>query len=94
MQPEPTPFTGTADRRTATRVGASEPMHVRIENPTFEGRAENVTSAGVFFFSPERLRVEVEFEQDGKTLVRSGHLVRVQRMSEETTGYAIEFERS
>ena len=94
MKPDPTPYTGTADRRASARHGNSTPMRVRIETSGFEGRADNVTSAGVFFFSSERLRVEVEYEEDGETLVRTGHLVRVQRMSEETTGYAIEFDRA
>ena len=58
----------------------------------FEGRADSVSSAGVFFFSPDRLRVEVEYEEQGTTVVRLGTLVRVQRMSTETTGYAIEFD--
>ena len=37
--------------------------------------------------------MRVEYEEDGRRLARPGWLVRVQRMSEETTGYAIEFDR-
>ena len=60
----------------------------------FEGVSDNLSEAGVFFTSGERLRVTVEIDEpDGGRRVLSGHLVRVQRMSADSTGYAIEFER-
>jgi hypothetical protein len=88
------PPPGVGERRSSARAGPSLPLAITIENPRLLGRADNLSDAGVFFFSGERLRVRVECEQDGRHVSRPGWLVRVQRMSEETTGYAIEFDRS
>lgn len=100
-QPQPTEMAMTPhekatelqERRASSRTSASLPMRITLSPPSFEGRAENLSNAGVFFFSSDRLRVSVEIETDGELQVRSGVLVRVQRMSEDTTGYAIEFDR-
>lgn len=87
------PPPGVGERRASARAGPSLPLSITVENPSLLGRADNLSEAGVFFFSGERLRVRVEYEEDGRRLARPGWLVRVQRMSEETTGYAIEFDR-
>ena len=92
MSPHEKPA-GNHERRAVVRSSASSPMRITLVNPRFEGRADNLSNAGVFFFSPDRLRVTVEVEEDGQLLEHTGFLVRVQRMSEETTGYAIEFDR-
>jgi hypothetical protein len=81
------------DRRRDERRRSSAPMRVTILRPSFEGCSDNLSEAGVFFTSQERLAVEVEIEEGGVRHVRRGHLVRVQRMSPESTGYAIEFDR-
>jgi len=61
-----------------TRRPASGPLRVRLETEAFEGVCDNLSEAGVFFTSPERLRVRVELEgPDGTLRVLSGHLVRV-----------------
>lgn len=88
---EPPP--GVGERRSSPRSGPSLPLSVTVETPRLAGRADNLSSAGVFFFSGERLGVQVEYEEGGVRKQRRGWLVRVQRMSEATTGYAIEFER-
>ena len=88
-QPDPTP----SERRAVGRSGGSTPVSVTLENPAFAGRADSLSAAGVFFFSADRLRVRVEYEAGGVRQTRTGCLVRVQRMSAETTGYAIEFDR-
>ena len=87
------PPPGVGERRSSARAGPSLPLSITVENPSLLGRADNLSEAGVFFFSGDRLRVRVEYEEDGRRLARPGWLVRVQRMSEETTGYAIEFDR-
>ena len=87
------PPPGVGERRASARASPSLPLSITVENPSLLGRADNLSEAGVFFFSGERLRVRVEYEEDGRRLARPGWLVRVQRMSEETTGYAIEFDR-
>ena len=58
---------------------------------SFEGVADNLSETGVFFTSGQRLRVTVELEEPDGVQVRTGSLVRVQRMSPESIGYAIEF---
>lgn len=88
-QPPP----GVGERRSSARAGPSVPLSFTVENPRLAGRADNLSGAGVFFFSGERLRVRVEYEEGGVRKVRRGWLARVQRMSEATTGFAIEFER-
>ncbi len=81
------------DRRTDSRRNSQAQLTITMESPSFGGQAENLSQAGVFFFSPDRLRVRVEI-QDGQTRsTRDGYLVRVERMSTDLTGYAIEFER-
>lgn len=87
------PPPGVGERRASARSGPSLPLSITLENPLLSGRADNLSAAGVFLFSSERLRVRVEYEEGGKRLTRRGCLVRVQRMSDQTTGYAIEFDR-
>ncbi|HVS19866.1 MAG TPA: PilZ domain-containing protein [Planctomycetota bacterium] len=87
------PPPGVGERRASARAGPSLPLSITVENPTLSGRSDNLSQAGVFFFSSERLRVRVEYDEDGRRRSRSGWLVRVQRMSSETSGYAVEFDR-
>ena len=82
-----------AERRLRERRPSSAPLRITLEEPAFEGVSDNLSEAGVFFTSPGRLRVRVELEVDGVRREFRGALVRVQRMSAESTGYAIEFER-
>lgn len=93
MDAPPEPPSDSAERRAVARNSSSLPVSITLENSEFTGRADNLGPMGVFFFSADRLRVRVEYQEDGRTLTRSGCLVRVQRMSAETTGYAVEFDR-
>ncbi len=81
------------DRRSDSRRSSQANLHVTLESTPFGGQAENLSQAGVFFFSGDRLRVKVEIQDGESRSVRSGHLVRVERMSSDMTGYAIEFDR-
>jgi len=52
-----------------------------------------VSGVGLMFFADEPLRVRVEFaDSDGTVRVHTGRLVRTQKMTERTTGFAIEFD--
>lgn len=94
MDPAEQPATSLDDRRLRERRPSSAPLRVRLETDAIEGVSDNLSEAGVFFTSGERLRVTVEIDDPGGgRRVLSGHLVRVQRMSADSTGYAIEFER-
>jgi len=90
----PEESTGIGERRRALRRDADLVLRVQVEAQELGGRVENLSQAGVFFFSPAALRVTVAIEQDGERREHSGQLVRVERMSEDTTGFAIEFDRA
>ena len=85
--------TGVGERRRANRRDTDIHLEVVIESTTVEGRAENISTAGVFFFSDNPLPVTVRIRQDGHSQSYAGRLVRVERLSPETTGYVIEFDR-
>jgi hypothetical protein len=93
MQPPRPERTGVDDRRGDARRTSLARLSIHVESPSFGGQAENLSQAGVFFFSPDRVRVQVEIEEGGQRRVRGGTLVRVERMSADLTGYAIEFDR-
>jgi len=78
------------NRREETHVG----IRVKVETESFGGRTQNVSPGGVFFFSPDHVRVSVELEEGGEVVTRHGRLVRVERMNEDTAGFAIEFDRA
>jgi hypothetical protein len=84
--------TGVDERRRSERLEADAGITVQVDSTRFGGRTRNISQAGVFFFSGDRLRVTVAIEQGGETVVHGGHLVRVERMNEDTTGFAIEFD--
>ena len=81
------------DRRQSARRPVNGALRVVLETAQFGGDAENISPAGVFFFSTDELRVRVEVEEDGQPKTYRGRLARVARMSDEETGYAIEFDR-
>jgi hypothetical protein len=93
MTPQEDKSTGLGERRRNTRRDSDLQLSVAPRTGEIHGRAENISSAGVFFFCDEPLRVTVKIEQDGHSQTYSGRLVRVERLSPETTGYAIEFDR-
>jgi hypothetical protein len=93
MQEPHDPATSLDERRARERRDSTATLKVTVLAAALDGRSDNVSEAGVFFTSSERLAVEVELEEGGVRTVRTGHLVRVQRMSADSTGYAIEFDR-
>ena len=84
--------TSTADQRRTDRRALEAPVRLRLETQELAGVSENVSRAGLLFFSDEPLRVSVEVVESGGTRTYSGKLIRVQRMSESSTGLAIEFD--
>ena len=97
MQPMPhdehDPFTETAERRTESRQPAESRVSVQVDTRDFGGTSKNLSQAGVFFFSGDRLRVTVQVEDANGLRTCRGSLVRVERMDAETTGFAIEFDQ-
>jgi len=80
------------ERRSAERVASDAELRLTVEGVDLRGVTENVSGVGVLFFSEGNLRVSVEFEEGGERRVRKGRLVRVQRMSLQNTGFAVEFD--
>ena len=93
MNPQEEPSTSVGERRRSSRRDSDLHLSVEICAREIHGQAENISSAGVFFFSHEPFPVTVRIEQDGHSQTYSGKLVRVERLSPETTGFAIEFDR-
>jgi hypothetical protein len=84
--------TSTADQRRTDRRAVEAPVRMCLETHELVGQSENVSRAGLLFFTEQPLRVTVEVNEPGGTRRFSGKLIRVQRMSESSTGIAIEFD--
>ena len=80
------------ERRDGRRMDTRTKVELVVETHSLTGLTQNLSPAGVFLFSEAPLRVRVELEQDGEMVTRTGRLVRVERMSEVSTGFAIEFD--
>jgi len=88
------PNTGAtaAERRAGKRRSSAGKVKLLIGATTLEGELDNISPSGVLFFTGADLRISVQFEEDGKAVVRSGRLVRAQRVRPEHVGWAIEFD--
>jgi hypothetical protein len=84
---------GVDDRRREERHEEHGDLRVFVESSELGGKVENISPAGVYFFSTDQLRVRVEVETNGKTETYHGRMARVARMSDTETGFAIEFDR-
>ncbi len=65
---------------------------LRPSDQTIAGHSENVSKEGIMFYSRGDLRVSVEFEGPGGPQKRTGRIVRVNRVSAEETGMAVELD--
>jgi hypothetical protein len=89
----PDPFgTKISDRRRHNRRTAQAKVRLSVDTNEVEGHVENISRSGLLFFSEGDLRVSVQIEEDGKTTMRSGRLVRAQRMRGDSLGWAVEFD--
>ena len=84
----------TADQRSEVRHDQEMHLRMRITTPSVGGFSDNISEAGVLFFTEEPVRVELEIQEEDGPRTVTGRLVRVQRMNENSTGMAIEFDRS
>ncbi len=85
--------TESGERRRSDRRESRAPVQVTIETRGLAGEAQNVSPSGVLFLTGDALRVVIEFEDGGRTERRTGRLVRAQRMTDRTIGWAVEFDR-
>lgn len=86
--------TSLGNRRRAERRESDAEVQVRVEPGTVTGHAENLSAAGVFFFSPDQVRVRIEVTEHGVSRTYTGRLVRVESLSPHTNGFAVEFDRA
>jgi hypothetical protein len=86
------PQTETADRRRNRRLDSDVAVRMTVPATELRGRAENVSSGGVLFRTDAPLFVTVEIEEGGSRRVRTGRLVRAQRMNGRDVGWAVEFD--
>ena len=82
----------TKDQRRQTRDSVETQVTLRLETDAVEGVSDNLSEAGIMFFTDEPLRCTVEVKTEDGSRSFGGRIVRVQRMSEENTGLAVEFD--
>ena len=92
MNPQDPFGTKTSDRRRHNRRATQAQVRLSVDTDEVLGYVENISRSGLLFFSDGDLRVSVQLEEDGKTSVRSGRLVRAQRMRGDSFGWAVEFD--
>jgi hypothetical protein len=94
MKPQDAPQSGatSSDRRNDKRRRTAGKVQLRVEASALEGELDNLSPSGVLFFTAADLRVIVQYEENGQPLVRSGRLVRAQRVRPGHVGWAIEFD--
>jgi hypothetical protein len=84
--------TGTADQRRTRRKSLESTVTMRLETDSLVGQGDNISLAGLLFYSDQPLRVAVEVEQGGTSRTYHGRLIRLQRISDSSTGLAVEFD--
>lgn len=93
-QPSPSGSPEALERRRAPREASPGSVTVHVQGARVEGRIDNLSGAGVLFFGEDPLRVRVVITTaEGTIQHREGRLVRVERMSATTSGFAVEFDR-
>ena len=84
--------TGTADQRRTNRRALEARVDMRIETSALTGQSDNISRAGLLFYSEQPIRVAVEVAEENGSRTYHGRLIRLQRISDSSTGLAIEFD--
>jgi hypothetical protein len=84
--------TGTADQRRTTRRSLDARVSMRLETSALTGQCDNVSRAGILFYCDQPIRVTIEVEEQSGLRTYQGRLIRLQRISDESTGLAVEFD--
>jgi hypothetical protein len=84
--------TGTADQRRTNRKALEAQVSMRLETGTLSGQSDNISRAGILFYSDQPIRVSIEVQEAGGPKTFHGRLIRLQRISETSTGLAVEFD--
>ena len=83
---------GTADQRRDSREALDARVTMRIETTTATGQSDNASRAGILFYTDDPIQVSIEVQGPSGPRVHHGRLIRLQRMSESSTGLAVEFD--
>lgn len=84
--------TGTADQRRTHRRSLEAHVSMRLETSVLSGQSDNISRAGLLFYSDQPIRVTVEVAEASGSRTFHGRLIRLQRISDSSTGLAIEFD--
>lgn len=84
--------TGTADQRRTHRRTLEAQVTMRLETGALSGQSDNISRAGLLFFSDQPIRVTVEVVEATGPRIYQGRLIRLQRISDASTGLAVEFD--
>ena len=84
--------TTTADQRRTNRRALDAAVTMRLETSAISGQSDNISRAGILFFSEEPVRVTIEVAEASGPRTYHGRLIRLQRMGENSTGLAVEFD--
>ena len=88
----PPDSSNSPDHRAQPRKSHKGVVSVRPGQAALNGVSENLSDEGIMFYTEEDLRVTVEYEGPEGPCKRSGRIVRVNRVGEQETGMAVEFD--
>ena len=83
---------GTTDQRRTDRRALEAGVTMRLETSQLVGQSDNISRAGILFYSDQPVRVTIELSDPSGPRTYHGRLIRLQRMSESNTGLAVEFD--
>lgn len=83
---------GTTDQRRTDRRALEAGVTMRLETSQLMGQSDNISRAGILFYSDQPVRVTIELSDPSGPRIYRGRLIRLQRMSESNTGLAVEFD--
>jgi len=83
---------GTTDQRRTDRKALEAGVTMHVETSVLLGQSDNVSRAGILFYSDQPVRVTIELADPSGPRRYHGKLIRLQRMSESSTGLAVEFD--
>jgi len=83
---------GTTDQRRTDRRALEAGVTMRLETSQLMGQSDNISRAGILFYSDQPVRVTIELSDPSGPRTYRGRLIRLQRMSESNTGLAVEFD--
>jgi hypothetical protein len=84
--------TGTADQRRTNRKALEAQVSMRLETDHVVGQSDNISRAGILFYSDQPIRVTIEVAEPSGLRTYHGRLIRLQRISDTNTGLAVEFD--